>query len=131
MVWAKKTVGLAKALQRCTVHSRMPPGVFCGALQELHECLASVIQSSNLLDLEMLDVAEKDHVAPASEGRAPLLIPRTESLVSATIPSELSASEPGEATPPEELALVPRLRPSPPSGFSLSWADESDPSPQE
>ena len=33
---------------------------------------------------------------------------------------------PVEATPPEELALMPRWRPSPPPGLSLSWADKSD-----
>ena len=71
MVQAKVTVALAKALKRFTVHSRMPLGVLYRAVQELHECLASVIQSSNLLDLEMLDVAEKDPMAPTSEGRAP------------------------------------------------------------
>ena len=38
----------------------MPPGVLCRVVQELCECLTSVIQSGDLLDLEMLGVAEKD-----------------------------------------------------------------------
>ena len=32
VVWAEETVALAKALQRCAVHSGMPPGVLCGAV---------------------------------------------------------------------------------------------------
>ena len=131
VVRAEETVALGKALQRCDVHSGVPMKVLCRAVLELHECLASIIQSGNLLDLEMLDVAEKDPLAPASEGRAPSPMPRAEPLVGAIVPSELSASEPGEATPPEELTLVPRWRPLPLPGFSLSWADESNPSPLE
>ena len=62
-------VALAMALQRCAIHSRTPLGMFCGAVQELHRCLASVIESGNLVDLKMLDVAEKDPMAPTSTGR--------------------------------------------------------------
>ena len=53
-------MALAKVLQRCTVHSGMSPWALCRVVQELCECLTSVIQSGDLLDLEMLDVAEKD-----------------------------------------------------------------------
>ena len=95
MVWGKETVPLAKALQRCAVHLRKPPGALCRVVRELHECLTSVVQSGNMLDLEMMDVAEKDHVAPTSEGRAPSPMPRAEPLVNAIASSELSASEPG------------------------------------
>ena len=129
MVWAEETVALAKVLQRCTVHSWMPLVVLCRAVQELHECLASVIQSSNPLDLGMLDVAEKDPVPPASEGRSPSLIPQVEPPIGVTVPGEASTLEPGEATQPEGLTLVPRQRLLPPPAFSLLWADESDPPP--
>ena len=67
-------------------------GVLCGAVQELHECLASMIQSSNLLDLEMLDVAEKDPVAPTSEGRAPCQCPGGPT-GQCNCPSQLNESE--------------------------------------
>ena len=77
-MWAEETVALANAVQRCIVHSGMPPGVLCRVVQELHECLTSMVQSGNMLHLEMLDVAEKESVAPASEGRAPLPISRVE-----------------------------------------------------
>ena len=90
-----------------------------------------MIQSGNLVDLEMLEVAEKDQVPAASTQRAPSAMPRVEPPVGVTTPSEPSTLEPGEATPPEELTLVPRQRPQPPPGFSLSWADESDSPPPE
>ena len=128
---AEEKVALAKALQRCAVCSRMPPGVLCRAVQECHECLASMTHIGNLVDLEILDVAEKDPVAPASKGRSLLLMPRVEPLVGVTTPSELSASEPEEATMLEELTLVPRWRPLPSPGFSLPWADRSNSSPPE
>ena len=111
VVWAEETVALAKALKRCAVHSGMPPGVLWRVVQELCECLTSVIQSGNLVDLEMLDMAEKDPMAPTSEVRALLPMPRKEPLVSVTSPSEPSTLEPEDTTPPEECALVPRWRP--------------------
>ena len=126
MVQAEETVPLAKALQRCAVYSGIPLSVLCRAVQELYECLPSMIQSGNVVDLEMLDVAEKGHVAPASEGRALSLMPRLEPPVSVTAPNELITLEPEVATPSEDLTLVPRWRPPPPSGFSLQWADESN-----
>ena len=66
-------VALANALQRCTIHSGMPLDMLCGAIKELHGCLASVVESGDVVNPEMLNVAERD---PTSEGRAPLLIPR-------------------------------------------------------
>ena len=92
---------------------------------------ASKIQSSDLLDLGMLDLVEKDPMAPTSEGRVPSPIPRAEPPIGVTAPSELNTSEPGEAAQPQELTLVPRERPLPPPGFSLWWADESAPPPLE
>ena len=46
-------------------------------------------------------------------------------------PSDPPTSEPEEAVQPEELALVPRRRPPAPPGFTLLWADESEPLPLE
>ena len=57
-------VALAMALQRYTVHSITPPGVLWRAVQELHRCLAPVIESGDQFDLEMLDVARRDPMAP-------------------------------------------------------------------
>ena len=104
----RRAGALIKDLERCAVHSRMPLGVLCRAVQELHECLVSVVQSSDLLDLGMLDVAEKDPMVPTSEGRSPSPIPWEELPIGVTTPSKPHASEPGEATQPEGLALVPR-----------------------
>ena len=41
------------------------PRVLCGAVQELCQCLAPLIEEDHLLKLEMVDVAEKGPVAPA------------------------------------------------------------------
>ena len=119
-------VALAMALQRSTVHSGMLLGMLYRAVQELCRCLVSVIRSGDLVNLEMLDVAKRDPVAPTSKGRALSLMPMVEPPVGGTTPSELTASEPEEATPPEELAQVPRPRPLAPHGFTFSWADELD-----
>ena len=59
------------------------------------------------------------------------MTPRAEPLVSVPDPSELTASEPEEAAPPEEIALVPRQRLLTSSGFPLLWVDESGLPPQE
>ena len=53
------------ALQRCTIHSRMLPGVLCGAVQELCKCLSPVLESGNQFEFKMWDVVRKDVVAPA------------------------------------------------------------------
>ena len=98
-------------LQRYTIHSATPPGMLCRAVQECHEYLTSMIESGNLVSLEMLDVAEKDPMVPASPGRAPLPMARAEPPVSVTAPSKPTESEPEEAAPQEELSLVPRWRP--------------------
>ena len=52
------------ALQRNAIWSKMPPGVLCWVVQELHSCLAPLLEEVNLLDLEMMDMAKKDPVAP-------------------------------------------------------------------
>ena len=91
-------VALAMALYTCAVHSRMPPGVLCGVMQELHQCLAPLIEGESLLNLEMLDVAEKDTVAtaPACAPASPTPDPEEEEQV-IQIPEQSCASEPEEA----------------------------------
>ena len=131
VVQCEEMVVLAMALQRCAIHSRMPPGVLCRAVQELHRCLTSLLEKANLLYLEMLDMVRKDHMTPAPAERASSLIPRVEQPISVPTPNELPASEPEEAAQSEELALVQRRRPLAPTGFILSWVDESGPPPIE
>ena len=46
-----------------------------------------MIESGQLVDLKMLDVAGRYPMAPASKGRAQSLTPRTEPPVSVLIPS--------------------------------------------
>ena len=52
VVLREETIILAIILQQCTIHARAPPDVFCGAVQQLHECLAPVIEESNLFNME-------------------------------------------------------------------------------
>ena len=112
VVWVEKTVALAKALQRCTVHSRMPLGVLLRAVQELHKCLAPMVENGDQFDLKMLDIGERDPESPTSAERALSVTPERE-----------------EATSSEELALVPRWGTPLPPKFTLSWMDESSPPP--
>ena len=76
------------ALQRCAVHSGTPLGMLCRAVQELHRCLTSVIESGDLINLKDVRCGLKDPMAPASKGRAPLLTPRVEPPVSVPTPSK-------------------------------------------
>ena len=64
----EETVTLVVALQSCVVQSGTPPGVLCGPVQDLHQCLAPLIEEDGLLNLEMLDVAKKD---PGTRGDSP------------------------------------------------------------
>ena len=99
-------VALVMALQRFAVHSRMPPGVLCGAVQELCRCLAPLLERGDLLDLDMLNVARKDPMTPAPAERALSLRPRAEELIGVPAPSMPTALEPEKATQPEEFTLV-------------------------
>ena len=49
-------------LQQCAIMARSPLDVFCGALQELHECLALVVEEGNLFSIaqEILEEIRKD-----------------------------------------------------------------------
>ena len=67
-------------------------------------------------------------MTPAPAERASSLRPRTEGPIGAPTPNELPTSEPTQS---EELALMQRREPSAPPGFSLSWADKSNPPPED
>ena len=119
------------ALLRCTVWSGMPPGVLCGAVQELHRCLTPLVKQGDLLDIKMLDMAKKDTMAPpVPTEEACSSEPRAEEPIGLPAPEEPPASEPEEAADSEELALVQRRRPLTHPGFTLSWVYESNPPPR-
>ena len=89
-------VDLDVALQSCAVWSGMPLGVLCGAVQELHQCLAPILEADSLLNLERLDIAEKDPVAPASAPTSPTpSLEEEEQIIQ--IPEVSCALEPEEA----------------------------------
>ena len=50
-VWKEETILLAIIFQQCTMWAGTSPDVFCGAVQELHECLALVVEG-NWLNME-------------------------------------------------------------------------------
>ena len=85
------------ALQSCTVQLGMPLRVLCGAVQEVHQYLAPLIEEDYLLKLELLDVVEKDPVAPtsASTPSSPIPDPEEEQIIPK--PEESCTSEPEEA----------------------------------
>ena len=56
------------ALQRCTVCSGTPPGMLCRAVQELCRCLTSMIESGDLVNLKMLDVARRNPISSPLKG---------------------------------------------------------------
>ena len=107
------------ALQSCTVQLGMPPGVLCGAVQELHQCLVSLTEEDCLLKLEMLDVAEKDPMAPTPASTPSFPTPDSEEEQVILTPKESCTSEPEEATCLEGgLTLIQGWYPTRPPGFS-------------
>ena len=100
------------ALQSCAVQSRMTPGVLCGAVQELCQCLAPLIEEDSFLNLEMLDAAKKDPVAPASAPTSSTPDPEEEDQV-IQVPEESCTSEPEETAHLEGgLHLIPGRYPT-------------------
>ena len=82
----------------------MPPGVLCGAVQELHSCLIPLLKWGDLLDLKMLDMAKKDPIpSHVHMGEASSPEPRAEEPISIPASDEMLASESQEAAHPEEL----------------------------
>ena len=85
----------------------MPLGVLCGVVQELHQCLAPLIEEGCLLKLEMLDVVEKDPVAPSPASAPSSPAPDLEEEQVIWTPEESCALKPEEAACLEgELTLV-------------------------
>ena len=93
----EEMITLAMALKRCMVQLGMLPGVLCGAVQELCQCLAPLLEGGDLLNLEMLDIAEKDPVAPTPASASPTPEPKEEEQITLQVSKEPCTSEPEEA----------------------------------
>ena len=114
------------ALQSCAVQSGMPPGVLCGVVQELYQCLAPLIEDDGLLNLEMLDVVEKNPVTPAptSALSSPTPDPEEEQVI--LIPKESCTSEPVEAAHSEGgLDLIQGRSPTRPLEFACLQVNQA------
>ena len=74
-VWREESVMLAIVLQWCTILPRAPSDIFCGAVQELHECLAPVVEKGNLFNMEkeIWEGIRKDPVTATPSKRTPTL----------------------------------------------------------
>ena len=55
-------IGPGYSMVQHTVRNTL--GILSGAVQELQRCLAPLLERGNLLDITMLDMAEKDAVTP-------------------------------------------------------------------
>ena len=51
-VQKEETIMLAIVFQWCTIQTRAPSDIFCGAVQELHECQALVVEEGDLFNKE-------------------------------------------------------------------------------
>ena len=78
------------------------------------------------MEMEILEGARKDLMAPTSLKKAPSPISRVEEPTSTPAPNPLPAYEPEGPVSPEELALVPRRWPLPPLVFPLLGRDDSE-----
>ena len=110
------------------MQSGMPLGMLCGTVQELFQCLALLIKEDGLLSMEMLDVVEKDPMAPApaSAPFSPTPDPEKEEQV-IPIPKESCALELEEAAHLEGgLDLKQGRYPARPLGFACSQANQND-----
>ena len=121
-VWKKETVTLAIILQQCAIQAGTPLDMFCRAVQELHMCLALVMDKSNWANMEkeiwagvmsasIVAASPKPHMSRRTQSHTPIA-----KKLMASIPP--STPKPEGTTPPEGLALVPRRQPPPPLGFS-------------
>ena len=126
-VQKEDTIALAVALQSCAVQSGTSPGVLCGVVQELHQCLAPLIEEDSLPNLEILDVAEKDPMGPAaaSAPSSPTPDPEEEEWV-ILIPEEYCTLEQEEAAHLEGgLNLVWGRYSARPLGFAHSQVNQT------
>ena len=113
------------ALQSCAVQSGMHLGVLCGVVQEFCQCLAPLIEEDGLLNLEMLDVAKKDTMAPASAPASSTPNPEEEDWVM-QVPEESCTSEPEKTAHLEGgLDLVQGRYPTIPLGFGHFMSESS------
>ena len=64
---------LAIVLQQCAIQAGAPPDVFCGGVQELHKCLALVVEEGNLFNMEkeIWEGVRKDPMAAATQQEPP------------------------------------------------------------
>ena len=101
--------------------------MLCIVVQELHQCLALLIEEDSLLNLEMLDVVEKDPMAPAPASTAsyPTPYPKEEKQI-IQIPKEPCTSKPEEASHWEGgLDLVQGRYPAIPLGFTHTQVNQT------
>ena len=131
-VWKEETVMMVIILQQCAIQVGAPPDIFCGAVQELHKCLAWVVEEGDLLNMEqeIQEGIRKEPMAATtatrvpSPKRVPSQMPRVEELTCSTSPDLPSMPEPEGAVPPQDLALVPRRWPPPLPRFSSQDPDD-------
>ena len=95
-----------------------------------------LLGGDGLLSLEMLDVAEKYPMVATALARTPTLekapspervrlqMAGVEELISSISPDPPSVPELEGVVPPQDLALVPRRQPPPPSRFSLQVPED-------
>ena len=71
----KKTFALTRALQTYTEVSRAQPGVLCGAVRELQQCMAPLmtIKGDDVMEASLLGPKEEEPgPSPTPEGEAAL-----------------------------------------------------------
>ena len=75
----------------------IPPEVLCGVVQELSQCLAPLLEEGCLLKFEILDVVEKDPIAPTHAATPSCPTPDPEEEKDILTLEESCTSEPEEA----------------------------------
>ena len=110
-VQKEETIALAVILQWCAIQVGAPLDTFCRAVQELHRCLALVVDKSNWANMEeeiwagvMNDPVVAVSPRPPMSRRTQSQTPVAEKPMAAIPPS---TSELEGMTPPQDLALVP------------------------
>ena len=115
-VWREETVALPIVLQRCTIHARASPNMFCGMVQELCEYLFPMVEEGDLFNMEM-EIREGVRKVPMTttpSKRAPSPMPGVEEPINTPAPNP----------PPTDLTLVPRRQPLPSPGISPLCSDD-------
>ena len=120
-------VALTLALQSYADQSGIPPAVLCGVVQEHCQCLAPLLVGDSLLNVEMLEVAERGPVAPApaSTPASPTPEPEEEEQILQVL-EEPCASQPEKAAHlMGKPSLVWGIFPARPPGFAHSQANRT------